>query len=666
MFTHVMENQLFISSRNRFAYQKNSLLLIHFSMSDIIHSMFFTPNKTLTLAMLLALTSGQVSADMVPVPDLALPDDLEATVWATTPLLYNTTNMDTDRHGRIWVREGVNYRRTLTRPEGDRIVVLEDIDLDGSADSSIVFHQDPELIAPLGISVFDNRIVVAQPPHILIYTDVDRNLIFDPDIDTREELITGFNGRNHDHSLHATIAGPDGKWYINQGNCGAHITDKDGREFYFGGPYYNKGAGSPQWFNDTRSYAGKASADGNIYQAGFIGRMNPDGSALQIMGHGFRNSYEHCLSSMGDIFQNDNNDPPACRNTWLMEGGNLGFFSNDGTRTWRADRRPGQSVATAEWRQEDPGSLPAGDVYGPGSPTGIAFYEHGALPDHYEGMLLSCEARARVIQQYHPQLSKTGSAVELGNRKHLLECESNTWFRPSDIMVGADGALYLADWFDAGVGGHQARDKKHAGTINRIAPKGFKPVIPMTSDNPVDDAISLLKSPAVHVRYHGFETLKSMGSKAQSAVNALLDSGNRWHEARAVWLLPYLGEKAVERCLDRLHHKEPEQRLLAFRALRAAGHEVFAMANNLVNDPSPTVRRELAVALRDLDPKLKFPLAVPCLSSLTERIDTIWKLADWRLKILKTKFGKNWLQMHRKIRFNGPMHLHGSPGDCNR
>ncbi|MGY8717729.1 MAG: PVC-type heme-binding CxxCH protein [Verrucomicrobiia bacterium] len=438
--------------------------------------------------------AAAAEATLVPVTDFQVPDDLEVTVWATSPMLFNPTNMDTDAQGRIWVAEGVNYRKTTSRIAGDRIVVLEDTNHDGKADSAHVFVQDPELVAPLGISVFDNKIVVAQPPHILVYTDVDRDLKFDPAIDTREELLSGFNGKNHDHSLHATLSGPDGKWYFNQGNCGAQITDKDGRTFQSGGPYYQKGGGTPEWFNDTRSYAGKASDDGNTYHGGFAGRMNPDGSAVQIVGHGFRNSYELCLSSFGDIFQNDNDDPPACRNTWLMEGGNLGFFSNDGTRTWQADRRPGQPISIAHWRQEDPGTLPAGDIYGAGSPTGMAFYEHGALPKQYEGMLLSGEARARIIQRYHPKLSATNAAVELGQRSNLLTCDENNLFRPSDIMVGADGALYFADWFDSGVGGHNAGDTGHSGTIYRLAPKGFKPSLPDPSTDPLEDALTLLKS----------------------------------------------------------------------------------------------------------------------------------------------------------------------------
>ena len=44
-------------------------------------------------------------------PDLfRVPDGLEVTIWATSPMLFNPTNIDIDRDGRIWVAEGVRYR----------------------------------------------------------------------------------------------------------------------------------------------------------------------------------------------------------------------------------------------------------------------------------------------------------------------------------------------------------------------------------------------------------------------------------------------------------------------------------------------------------------------------------------------------------------------------
>ena len=572
------------------------------------------------------LIASLQAADSIP-PDLAdlapkhvapakliVPDDLEVTIWATTPMFFNPTNMDTDAAGRIYVAEGVNYRRhEKRRPEGDRIMILEDTDGDGRADKSHCFVQEKALVAPLGVSVFDNKIVVAQPPSIIVYTDVNRDLVFDPAVDRREEILTGFNAKNHDHSLHATVAGPDGKWYFNQGNTGALITDQGGTTFRLGGTYFQSGAGNPIWFNNPLDYAGKPSDDGRVWLSGAIGRMNPDGSGVQIVGHGFRNSYEHCLSSFGDIFQNDNDDQASCRNTWLMEGGFLGYFSKDGQRDWSADKRPGQPVPIAHWRQEDPGSLPAGDIYGSGSPTGIVLYENGALPVKYAGTLLSCEARQRVVFAYQPRIG-SGAAMELGQRSNFLSSPEDTLFRPSDVMVGADGALYVADWFDSGVGGHKDADESTSGTIYRIAPRGFKPTIAKPTGGALADAVTLLKSPAAHVRNAGFQTLKAAGEKALPAVQELLGNRDRWISARAVWLLPLLGEKGTTLCRERLNHADAEQRLLAFRALRNAGAEVLPMIRELVADPSPAVRREIAIPLRDIQSDQKRALVIELLS----------------------------------------------------
>src|SRR5438309_9328207 len=85
-------------------------------------------------------------------------DGLEFKLWATEPLFVNPTCMDIDHKGRVWVCESVNYRsklrgKPLLRPEGDRIVILEDSTDSGKADRATTFYQAPEMLAPLGIAV---------------------------------------------------------------------------------------------------------------------------------------------------------------------------------------------------------------------------------------------------------------------------------------------------------------------------------------------------------------------------------------------------------------------------------------------------------------------------------------------------------------------------------
>ena len=547
-----------------------------------------------------------------------VPDGLEVTIWATSPMLFNPTNIDIDRDGRIWVAEGVRYRSHYARqPEGDRIIVLQDKDGDGKADSTHTFVQEPALIAPLGVSVIDNKIVVAQPPDLIVYTDVDRNLRFDPAVDKREVLLTGFSGINHDHSLHSVTVGPDGKWVFNAGNTGGMFTDKSGKTFRIYGSYRPKAVGPFPFPHDPALYAGKPSDDGHVYVGGFTVRMNPDGTNAEIIGHNYRNSYEQSMTSLGDIFQNDNDDPPACRVSWVMEYANFGFSSNDGQRTWQADRRPGQTVPVAEWRQDDPGMTPVGDVYGGGSPTGNVFYENGALGASWEGTFLAAEAGRNEIFSYQPARQGAGFALDrkifmTSNVKQQYAGSDfiggnstakgaiETLFRPSDIAVGPDGALYVSDWIDARVGGHQDLDETVSGAIYRIAPKGFASKAPAFDPATIDGLITALRSPAVNVRAIGFEGLKARGASAVDAVAALLKDPSPYMRGRAIYLLYQMGPEGRQRAGTPESQADPALKIAAYRAMRRANLDILPVAARLARDADAGVRRDVALSLRDL------------------------------------------------------------------
>ena len=105
--------------------------------------------STLTVAAALALATNlsaqrhgpaaaaEQAKQLIPHPEL------EATLFASEPMLVNPANMDIDAEGRVWVTEGVNYRLFKPwgkiQPDGDRIRILEDTDGDGKADVAKTF-----------------------------------------------------------------------------------------------------------------------------------------------------------------------------------------------------------------------------------------------------------------------------------------------------------------------------------------------------------------------------------------------------------------------------------------------------------------------------------------------------------------------------------------------
>src|SRR5262245_34499756 len=106
-------------------------------------------------------------------------DGLQVQRFAHEPQLYCPTAFDIDERGRVWVAEGVNYRRaagpkspeppyykTPFRKSGDRIVVLEDTDGDGKCDRARVFAEGLDIKSPQGFAVIGDRVWISQSPNI--------------------------------------------------------------------------------------------------------------------------------------------------------------------------------------------------------------------------------------------------------------------------------------------------------------------------------------------------------------------------------------------------------------------------------------------------------------------------------------------------------------------
>src|SRR5689334_9298472 len=165
----------------------------------------------ITTILCFAACSSRKPADHDPqasLADLKVYDGLEVTLFASEPMFSNPTNMDIDANGRIWITEAYNYRNSLNpknpvRAEGDRIMILEDTDGDGKADESKIFYQGTDVNAALGICVLGNKIIVSCSPNVFVFTDVDNNQKFDPNVDKKEILFQGIKGVQHDHAIHA-------------------------------------------------------------------------------------------------------------------------------------------------------------------------------------------------------------------------------------------------------------------------------------------------------------------------------------------------------------------------------------------------------------------------------------------------------------------------------
>ena len=511
--------------------------------------------------------------------DLKVYEGLDVSLFASEPMLSNPTNMDIDSKGRLWICEGYNYRNQLNpknpvKAEGDRIMILEDTDGDGKADKSNVFYQGEDVNSALGISVLGNKVIVSCSPNVFVFTDDNGDDV----PDKKEILFQGIKGLQHDHAVHAFIFGHDGRLYFNMGNAGEVLLDAKG---------------------DTvvDIHGNKVVTNGKPFRDGLALRCDLDGSNVEVLGHNFRNNYELVVDPYGTIWQSDNDDDgnKGVRINYVMEFGNFGFKDEMTGASW-GKRRTNleKEIPLRHWHLNDPGVVPNLLQTGSGSPTGMVLYEGTMLPEIFQGQMIHSEPGHNVVRSYPVEDDGAGYQASIVN---ILEGQTDKWFRPADVTVAPDGSIFTADWYDPGVGGHQVGDLDR-GRVYRVSNAKGKYSTTPPDVTSVDGAVNALLNPNPATRYLGWSALASFGYEAEGALKKLWTSANPRQRAQALWLLIRLKEKGDGYLQEALVDADPNIKMAGLRAARMLKKDLLPIAKALVNDPSPQVRREVAIAIR--------------------------------------------------------------------
>jgi len=536
-------------------------------------------------------SEGQIKDDLEAMKSFKVPEGFEVRLFAGTDLIHNPTALDVDIYGRVWVCEGMNYRKgkvgSPPDPDADRVKVLEDTDGDGKADKVTVFC-DKVPIVPMTVCVVGDHCHVGVSPE---WWRFDGAAIRDKPVGTNKNvLLHGFRkggGKapswvDHDHALHGISLGPDGRFYFTVGDIGMTVTDNSGV---------------------THNPNGAV-----------MGRVNLDGSKMRILADNLRNPYELAVDSFGRVFCSDNDDDgnAQVRICYIIDGGDYGYRHNP--------KLP-KSPTKHHWNEDVPGVTPKILRTLAGSPCGIIAYEGKLFPERFHGSLIHCDNGApQTVRAYHMKPNGAGFTVEMEN----LLTSTDKWYRPADVAHAPDGSLYIADWYDSGVGGHSFRERD-IGRIYHLTMKGAPPPAKTAAPDlkSIPGLLSSLMSPLPSVRHLAIVALRERQSESLEPLTKLARDGKHPMErSRALWVLFGMGEAGRKVIVEKLKDADPRFRAQAVRMLREDLDKNLEAILPLAGDENAEVRLEVTIALRDL-PTAKVKSGLLQLAKLLDAKD-IW------------------------------------------
>lgn len=362
----------------------------------------------------------------IPAPDPELekaafkvPEGFEVNLFVADPAIAKPIQMNFDEDGRLWIASSEVYPQIMPgAPATDRVVVVEDLDHDGTADKTHVFAEG--LLIPTGVAPGDGGAWVANSTELLHFADHDGDL----KADSKRVILSGFGTEDTHHILHTLRWGYDGFLYFNQSiYIHSHI------ETPWGVRRLN---------------------------AGGIWQFRPETLELGVFMRGLVNSWGHHYDRFGQSFATDGAGGEGIN--YLIPGGYY-FTAADAERLVKG--------------------------LNPGSPKhcGLELIDTPMLPPDWQGNAITNDFRGHRVVRF--VLTEEGSGYVSRERQEVIWSD-HVAFRPIDVKVGPDGALYIADWYNPIIqhGEVDFRDERRDHTHGRIwrvtwkgAPKRvFKPV----------------------------------------------------------------------------------------------------------------------------------------------------------------------------------------------
>ncbi len=393
-------------------------------------------------------------------------------------------------------------------------------------------------------------------------SDVDR----DGELEKAERLIA-FTGGLGEHGPHGLTLGPDGMLYCIIGNF-----SKPQVPFAPTSPVvatYEGDLLEPK-MEDPGGHAVGVKAPG-----GTVVRCALDGSGLELVAAGLRNSYDLAFNADGELFTYDSDMESDIGMTWYRPTRVLHVVSG-AEFGWRS--------GWSKWPDYYVDSLPPLAETGRGSPTGMVSYDHFMFPAKYQGALFVGDwSEGRILAV---TMRRSGAGY-IANTEDFIRGEP---LNVTDLDVGPDGSLYFA------TGGRAT-----SGGIYRITWTGN---VPDSVKDLGDDLTSVIRQPQLQsawARQRVAGLRVEMDDEWTQGIRgvALATENPAHYRTRALDLLQLYGPKP-DAALLALLVEDPAEQVRAKTAELlglAADERCRELLTELLDDEDRLVRRKAAEGL---------------------------------------------------------------------